>query len=359
MELNQNDINRYSRHLLLDKVGEVGQLKLKQAKILVIGAGGLGCPILMYLTAAGVGTIGIIDFDVVDESNLQRQVLFSTTDIGKSKSETARQKLKAQNPLLNIVAYNKVLTNKNSLALFELYDIIIDGTDNFSTRYLVGDACTLLNKPLVYGAIHKFEGQVSVFNYKDGPTYRCLFPNPPNQNEVLTCSTVGVLGVLPGIIGTQQANEALKIILGIGTVMSGELLVYDALNTSFLKLKISKSAKLNTFGITNIADYQNYDYSFTCDTDVSQNSITKKELEALPESTIVLDVREDWETPKLLDKTVIYIPLDEIDDCINQIPQTKTVYVICQKGGRSQAAIDFLKSEYNYKNLINIEGGIQ
>ena len=358
MGLNQKEYQRYSRHLLLDKVGEEGQLKLKSANVLVIGAGGLGCPVLMYLAAAGVGHIGIIDFDAIDVSNLQRQVLFDTNDVGKSKAFTAKQKLESQNPLIKITAFNYALTNQNAIRLFSDYDIIVDGTDNFSTRYLVNDACILTNKPLIYGAIHKFEGQVSVFNYNNGPTYRCLFPTPPESGSVPSCSEVGVIGVLPGIIGTQQANETIKMILGIGNVMSGKLLIYDALQSSFLQIDIKKSTDLADFGIESIADFEAFDYSFTCDTEVNQNGITKQEFLKLSPETLVLDVREDWETPKVENKKVIHIPLDELDDRFNEIPKDKTIYVVCQKGGRSQSAIDYLTKEFNYSNLINVNGGL-
>lgn len=356
MNLTAQDTHRYSRHLLLDKVGEIGQLKLKQAKVLVIGAGGLGCPVLQYLGAAGVGKIGIIDFDVIDESNLQRQILFSVEDIGKSKSEIAKLKLEAQNPLIDIVAYNFELTNSNAIELFEQYDIIVDGTDNFSTRYMVNDGCVLANKPLVYGAIHKFEGQVSVFNYQNGPTYRCLFPNPPELGSMPSCSEVGVIGVLPGVVGTQQANEVLKIILEIGKVMSGELLIYNSLDPSFLQLKIKKSVNLSDIGINSFYDFEQFDYSLTCV--VNEKGFTKLDLAELPNTTLVLDVRDERETPKVENKTVISIPLDELDDCIDRIPMDETVYVVCQKGGRSQVAIDFLRAEYNYTNLINVDGGV-
>lgn len=356
MNLTAQDTNRYSRHLLLDKVGEKGQLKLKKAKVLVIGAGGLGCPVLQYLGAAGVGEIGIVDFDVIDESNLQRQILFSVEDVGKSKSETAKEKLQAQNPLIKIVAYNFELTNLNAVELFSQYDIIVDGTDNFSTRYMVNDGCVLANKPLIYGAIHKFEGQVSVFNYEDGPTYRCLFPNPPELGAMPSCSEVGVIGVLPGVIGTQQANEVLKMILGIGKVMSGELLIYNSLDPSFLQLKINKSVKLSDVGINSRKDFEQFDYSLSCE--VGEIGFSKEDLHELPESTLILDVREDWELPKIENKIVINVPLDELDDRINEIPSGPDLYVVCQKGGRSQVAIDFLRAEHGYSNLINVDGGI-
>ena len=334
MNLTTQDTKRYSRHLLLDKVGEIGQLKLKQAKVLVIGAGGLGCPVLQYLGAAGVGEIGIVDFDVIDESNLQRQILFSVDDIGKSKSETAKCKLESQNPLITVVAYNFELTNLNAIDLFNQYDIIVDGTDNFSTRYLVNDGCVLTNKPLVYGAIHKFEGQVSVFNYENGPTYRCLFQNPPELNSMPSCSEVGVIGVLPGVIGTQQANEVLKMILGIGKVMSGELLIYNSLDPSFLQLNINKSVNLSDIGINSIYDFEEFDYSLTCA--VIEKEFSKFELGKLSKNAFVLDVREEWETPKVVNKTVINIPLDRLDESLDSIPKNEKVYVVCQKGGRSQ-----------------------
>jgi len=358
MKLTQNDKNRYSRHLLLDGVGERGQEKLKQAKVLVVGAGGLGCPVLMYLCSAGVGNVGVIDFDVVDETNLQRQVLFDTTDIGKSKAITAQKKLSIQNPLIEITAYNEKLTNKNALDLFSKYDIIIDGSDNFSTRYMVNDACMLTNKPLVYGAIHKFEGQVSVFNYNDGPNYRCLFPDPPSPDAPsVSCSDVGVIGVLPGIIGAQQANEAIKMILGIGEILSGTLLIYNALHSSYLRLKIVKAFHINDLEMTLSNDFIHFDYSFSCAINTT-NEITKEELEALPSSTLVLDVREGWEEPKVLNKVVLNFPLDELEDFVEDIPKDKTVYVVCQRGARSQSAIDYLNREYGFSNLINVKAGM-
>src|SRR5690606_19253182 len=216
--------NRYSRHIILSEIGQAGQDKLLSAKVLVIGAGGLGCPVLQYLAAAGIGTLGIIDFDVVEISNLQRQVLFGTSSLGKNKAEAAKKHLEDLNPEISIMAYAEKLTYQNALELFKNYDIIVDGSDNFETRYLVNDACIITNKPLVFGAIYKFEGQVSVFNYQNGPSYRCLFPNPPQKDTVPNCSEIGVLGVLPGIIGSMQANEVLKIILGIGSTLSGKLL---------------------------------------------------------------------------------------------------------------------------------------
>ena len=235
-------MSRYSRHIILSEIGQEGQNKLSKAKVLVIGAGGLGCPVLQYLTAAGIGCIGIVDFDIVEISNLQRQVLFGTSSLGENKAEAAKKRLEDLNDTISITAYSEKLTHKNAIDLFNQYDIIVDGTDNFATRYLVNDAAIITNKPLVFGAIYKFEGQVSVFNYNNGPSYRCLFPSPPKKDAIPNCSEIGVLGVLPGIIGNMQANEVLKIILGLGKVLSGELLCYNALNNQIVTLKIKRSA---------------------------------------------------------------------------------------------------------------------
>ena len=279
--LTEKEKYRYSRHLLLDKVGEDGQEKLKAAKVLVIGAGGLGCPILQYLTAAGVGTIGIIDFDTVDETNLQRQVLFTKDDIGKNKALIAASRLNQLNEFVNFNIHAEKLTNANALGLFVDYDIIVDGTDNFSTRYLVNDACVLADRPLVYGAIYKFEGQVSVFNYKGGPTYRCLFPEPPEAGVVPNCSEIGVIGVLPGLIGTQQANEVIKLILGIGEPLSGKLAVYDALQASQLVLDIARNEE--EVEIVKQLDFKNYDYDYFCGIkqEKDMNQISAQELKEL------------------------------------------------------------------------------
>ena len=256
--------NRYSRHILLDKVGLEGQEKLKAAKVMVIGAGGLGCPVLQYLTAAGVGTIGIIDFDVVDETNLQRQILFTVNDIGINKAMAAENRLKQLNPHITFNVYPEKLSTQNALDLFSEYDIIVDGTDNFSTRYLVNDACVITEKPLVYGAIYKFEGQVTVFNYKGGPTYRCLFPEPPKAGSVPNCSEIGVIGVLPGLIGTKQANEVIKLILEIGEPLSGKLVTYDSLNNTTLTLNINRSEEQVQKVLNEKDNFKNIDYDLFC-----------------------------------------------------------------------------------------------
>lgn len=359
--LTDNEKHRYSRHLLLDKVGINGQEKLKQAKVLVIGAGGLGCPVLMYLTAAGVGTIGVIDFDTVDETNLQRQVLFNVNDIGKNKALAAKEKLIAQNPYINLIAYSEKLTNQNALELFAKYDIIVDGTDNFSTRYLVNDACVINNKPLVYGAIFKFEGQVTVFNLNNGPTYRCLFPSPPTPGSVPSCSDVGVLGVLPGIIGMQQANEVLKIILGIGNVLSEKMLVYNALSAESMIVKLSKNEA--EIAKTKKIDVACFNYDFFCGV-TPKNKLTMKEISIndlphfLEEKEIqILDVRMPWEQPKLADERVVNIPLQEIPQNIGAIDKNIKTLVLCQHGVRSVRCIEFLENE-GFNQLINLKEGL-
>ena len=270
--LTSEEKKQYNRHLILDKIGEKGQLKLKKAKVLVIGAGGLGCPVLQYLTAAGVGTIGIIDDDVVDQSNLQRQILYTIDDIGISKAITASKKLSKLNPFIKFDVYQEKLTRENAISLFEKYDIIVDGSDNFSTRYLTNDASAITRKPLVYGAIFKFEGQVSVFNYKESGSYRCLYPTPPKPDESPNCSEIGVLGVLPGIIGSLQANEVIKMICEIGEVLTNKVLIYDTLTLRQLTLKFEKSEKAN---ITKLEE----DYDFFCGIKIIENEITLSEVE--------------------------------------------------------------------------------
>lgn len=368
MSLTNKEKNRYSRHILLEKVGLEGQEKLKGAKVLVIGAGGLGCPVLQYLTAAGIGTIGIIDFDIVDESNLQRQILFNTDDIGQSKAERAALHLSKQNPYVRFNVYNEKLTTKNALNLFSQYDIVLDGTDNFSIRYLINDACVITDTPLVYGAIFKFEGQVTVFNYKNGPTYRCLFPDPPLAGSVPNCSDVGVIGVLPGIIGTQQANEAIKIILEIGEPLSGRLLTYNSLNNSFLTLNIARSEEQVEKVLNEAPNFENFDYDFFCgikqDNNLQEISIDElKEWFGNTEEFQIVDVRQDWEQPRVdvstsLNTQLLVAPLNELDKFITQISKDKKVVLICQHGIRSVAAIDYLCKEYNFNNLINLKGGI-
>ena len=357
--LSKDEHNRYNRHILLSEVGESGQEKLKSAKVLVIGAGGLGCPVLQYLTAAGIGTVGIIDFDLVDESNLQRQILYSIDDIGKNKALAAKNRLEKLNPFVNFTIYQERLTTKNALSLFNQYDIVVDGTDNFSTRYLVNDACLITNKPLVYGAIYKFEGQVSVFNYKNGPSYRCLFPEPPKAGSVPSCSEVGVIGVLPGIIGSMQANEVIKIILGLGEVLSEKLTTYNTLKNQSYTLNITRNNTEIEKVILSKDNFENYDYDYFCGMNTENNNISASELkELLKDNTIqVIDVRESWETPQIEELNTINIPMQSLPQRMNEIDKTKKTIIFCQHGVRSLAAIDFLE-DAGFDNLINLKGGI-
>lgn len=367
--LSQNENNRYSRHLNLAEIGIEGQEKLKQSHVLVIGAGGLGCAILQYLTAVGVGTIGIVDFDVVDESNLQRQILYSVDDIGKSKVDCAVKRLSQQNPFVKFVSYNSKLTNKNAIDIIKEYDIIVDGTDNFATRYLVNDACVLLNKPLVYGSIHKFEGQVTVFNYatKDGnpgPTYRCLFPNSLSQESAPNCSEAGVLGVLPGIIGTLQASEVIKIIVGIGDVLSGQLAILNVLTMQFFVISFERNKSMSELMPINIDQFKNNDYGLICSNSIwtSVNEIAADELETILSKNRneiqLLDIREYSELPILNELKELHIPLAEIIESINKIDRNKKVVVICKSGVRSNIAIQLLQKKYGIENLYNLKGGL-
>jgi len=352
--LSKEEISRYSRHIILSGIGMVGQEKLKQAKVLVIGAGGLGCPVLQYLVSAGAGVIGIADGDVVDETNLQRQILYSSEEVGKPKVEIAKQKLSLLNPFCKLRTFNCRLSSANALEIIKEYDFVIDGSDNFPTRYLMNDACVMLSKPFVSGSIFKFEGQVSVFNYKSGPTYRCLFPEPPQNSP--NCAEVGVLGVLPGMIGTMMANEALKIILGIGNILSGKLFVLDALNMqtqiiSFEKNTGNEKIKLLT------------DYELFCSTD-KENSISKKISSAELKQMIndkadfqLIDVREK---PEYLISNIKgeNIPLALIEKNIDRISRSRKVVIHCKSGARSRKAIDLLEKKYGFTNLYNLSGGI-
>ena len=347
---------RYARHIALDEVGESGQQKLLNAKVLVIGAGGLGCPALQYLAAAGVGTIGIVDGDTVDESNLQRQILYTTSDLGSLKVEVAKERLNALNPAVSITIYPENLHAENAMEIIQDYDLVMDGTDNLAARYLVNDACVKLNKPFVYGAIHKFEGQVSVFNFNGGPTYRCLFPENPQQNQIPNCEELGVLGVLPGVIGTLQATEIIKLILGIGESLSGKLKLINLLTNSEQIIAFSRNEEQVSKAIQIDLSQSHADKSCAM-----QESILPNELiDWLDQnrSINILDVREVHERPKLNHQKVISIPLGQIPYRAADIPTDQALVVVCQHGIRSQHAIGFLK-QHNFPNqLINLEGGM-
>ncbi|MBL7892895.1 MAG: molybdopterin-synthase adenylyltransferase MoeB [Bacteroidia bacterium] len=367
--LNKNEIVRYSRHLLLPEIGTEGQEKIKRARVLVIGAGGLGCPALQYLTAMGVGEIGIADFDKVDVSNLQRQILYFVDDIGKLKAETAVSRLSRQNPFVKFNKYTVRLDNQNILDILSGYHVVIDGTDNFATRYLVNDACVIMNKPLIYGSIYKFEGQVSVLNFTDssgnqGPTYRCLFPTPPLPGSVPGCSEIGVLGILPGIIGTLQAAETIKIITGIGNPLSGRLLLFDALAMSFSELKIERNTGWINNAPKSAAELAKTDYEYFCGNKTSESSIKSVSVETLrsilgnSSEIQLLDVREPFEEPQINELVDLQIPLGEIPDQAHLISKSKKVIVFCRSGQRSKRAIEQLEKDFGYTNLHNLKGGI-
>jgi molybdopterin/thiamine biosynthesis adenylyltransferase/rhodanese-related sulfurtransferase len=360
-KLSKSELVRYSRHLSLTDFGKKGQIKLKNSSVLVIGAGGLGVPLLQYLAAAGIGKIGIIDYDCVEISNLQRQVLYETKDQGISKAKLAAQKIQNLNPEINIAYYPILLDSNNILALFKNYDIIADGSDNFPTRYLVNDACVLLEKPLIYGSVFRYEGQVSVFNYKNkdgkfGPNYRDLFPEPPPPNVVPNCAEGGVLGVLPGIIGNLQAAEVIKVATGIGTTLSGQLLIYDFLSNNFYRFKIRKNKELK---IEKLIDYDHF-CSPTNDMEKEVKSISPTELKQLlteNPQTILIDVREAFEQD-IANIGGQLIPLGDILNRKNEILKHPKVIFYCRSGRRSAEAIRLLNVNENDFDYINLEGGI-
>lgn len=359
----KQELERYSRHLIIPEFNIEGQKKLKEARVLVVGTGGLGSPLLLYLVAAGVGNIGLVDFDVVDDSNLQRQVLFSVDDVGKPKVEMAKKRLEALNPHINFKTFNTRLTSDNALDIIREYDIVADGTDNFPTRYLVNDACVLLGKVNVYASIFRFEGQVSVFNYltKDGefgPNYRDLFPTPPPPGMVPSCAEGGVLGVLPGIIGSLQANEVIKIISGIGEPLSGRLFLFDALAFDTRVMKIRKNP--DTPPIEKLIDYEYFcGLGETNNKEEMVKEITVEELETLKNSKEdfqLIDVRESYEKD-IADIGGELIPLGTIEDNVDKIRKDVKVVVYCRSGARSANAIRALE-QYDLDNLYNLAGGI-
>lgn len=351
--LEREELKRYNRQIILPELGIEGQQKLKEARILMIGAGGLGCPVLQYLVAAGVGTIGIVDDDEVDVSNLHRQILYSTADIGKPKAAIAKQKLGGLNPFVNLTAYPERLTEANAARLIGFYDVIIDGSDNFPTRYLVNDTCAALNKPLVFGSIFKFEGQISVFHYQNGPDYRDVFPGPPPKDEVPNCSEIGVIGVLPGMIGTYMANEAIKIICGIGEALSGRLLTMNVLDNSTAIFKIQSKEQADLLPKADINSE-----SPVAVEPVSEISLYKLMLllEQVPDEIYLIDVREDYEYE---DYNIggVNIPLYELSVRLNLIPKNKKIVFCCQTGLRSKMAIQIVKPFFEGE-LYSVKNGI-
>jgi molybdopterin/thiamine biosynthesis adenylyltransferase/rhodanese-related sulfurtransferase len=366
LKLSKEEIQRYSRHLIMPEVGMEGQLKLKRARVLTIGTGGLGAPLGLYLAAAGVGHLGLVDFDVVDSSNLQRQVTFTTADVGKPKSEAAKARLSALNPAIEIVSYETRLTSDNALELFRDYDIIVDGTDNFPTRFLVNDACVLLGKPNVYGSIFRFEGQATVFGYPGGPCYRCLYPEPPPPGLVPSCAEGGVLGVLPGIVGSIQAMETIKLILGTGEPLVGRLLLFDALAMRFRELKLKRNPDCPLCGdhrtLTKLIDYEEFcgirgEEAPAMTDGISE--ITATELKARQdrgEKLFILDVREPHEY-QICNLNGKLIPLGELPRRVNELDSSVEMVVHCRSGKRSADAIHFLQTA-GFKKLLNLKGGV-
>ena len=348
--------NYYARQLSLPEWGAQGQQKLKKARVLVIGAGGLGCPVLTYLAAAGVGTLGITDFDRVEMSNLHRQVLYTVADVGRPKAEAAAERLRSQNPYIHIDTYTEGLNRDNALTILKNYDLVVDGSDNFPTRYLVNDACVLLDIPLVFGSIYKFEGQVSVFNHRGGPTYRCLYPTPPGEGEVPNCAEVGVLGVLPGIVGSLQALEAIKLLTGLGEVLSGKLLVYDALRASF-----------NTYGFSARSESRatktlQADYGTTCaiSSATEPEEVSIQELEELLEEVnppLLVDVREPEEFSRFNIGGVNW-PIKTLPQHLTELLSHPDVILCCQSGVRSRKAYEFLSEALPTHHFRHLRGGV-
>ena len=363
--LSNDEVLRYSRHLIMPEVGMDGQLKLKAAKVLCVGAGGLGSPLALYLAAAGVGTLGVVDFDVVDFTNLQRQIIHTTADVGRKKLDSAADKLLAINPNVNIVKFDTRLSSANALELFRDFDMVVDGTDNFPTRYLVNDACVLTGKPNVYGSIFRFEGQVSIFAMKEGPCYRCLYPEPPPPGLVPSCAEGGVLGILPGLVGVMQATEAIKLILGAGEPLIGRLLLVDALAMRFRELKLRKNPDCPACG-THPTIKALIDYNEFCGirgeekpVETQMPSITVEELKQLRDAgkePFLLDVREPHEY-QICNLGGHLIPLNDLPKRVNELDSSREIVVHCKMGGRSAKAVDFLRQS-GFTKVKNLTGGI-
>ena len=363
--LTNDEVLRYSRHLIMPEVGMTGQQKLKAARVLCIGAGGLGSPLALYLTAAGVGTLGLVDFDVVDSTNLQRQIIHTTSDVGRPKLDSAAEKLTAMNPYINIRKFETRLTSANALDLFREFDIVADGTDNFPTRYLVNDACVLAGKPNVYASIFRFEGQASVFATAEGPCYRCLYPEPPPPGLVPSCAEGGVLGILPGLLGVIQATEVIKLILGSGDPLIGRLLLVDALGMRFRELKLRKNPDCPACG-THPAIHELIDYNEFCgirgQETAAPATLTDMTVEEFKQrrdrgdDLFLLDVREPHEY-QICNIGGYLIPLNDLPKRVNELDSSREIVVHCKMGGRSAKAVDFLRQS-GFTKVHNLAGGI-
>ena len=368
MTLSKDEILRYSRHLIVPEVGMEGQLKLKAAKVLLVGTGGLGAPLGLYLAAAGIGRIGLVDFDVVDFTNLQRQVIHFTKDVGRPKIESAAEKMQAINPNVEIVKHEVALSSENAMEILKGYDLVVDGTDNFPTRYLVNDACVLLGKPNVYGSIFRFEGQASVFAYPGGPCYRCLYPEPPPPGLVPGCAEGGVLGILPGTIGLIQATETVKLILGIGEPLVGRLLLYDALGMRFRELKLRKNPECPICGehrtITKLIDYHQF-CGVPQQSSKQESKLTEDEIEVTEvkekldrgDTFVLIDVREPHEYQICNIPAAKLIPLGEVGKRLGELDPEADIVIHCKSGMRSARACGILRAA-GFKQVRNMKGGI-
>ena len=367
-DLTVDEVRRYSRHLIIPDVGKTGQRRLKNAKVLVVGAGGLGSPALLYLAAAGVGTLGVIDFDVVDESNLQRQIIHGQSDIGRPKAVSAMESIREVNPLVNVVLHEERLDSDNAMQIFEPYDLIVDGTDNFATRYLVNDACVLLGKPYVWGSIYRFDGQASVFWAEHGPCYRCLYPEPPPPGMVPSCAEGGVLGVLCASIGSIQVNEAIKVITGIGEPLVGRLMIYDALEMNYRTVRVRKDPECPVCGknptITELIDYEEFCGTVSEDAQkaAAGSTITATELKDMldhGEDIFLIDVREPNEYEIVSIPGAVLIPKGEFlsGAALERLPQDKRIVLHCKSGQRSAEALAVVKNA-GFSDAVHVGGGV-
>lgn len=346
----------YSRQQLLNEIGEEGQGKLSVSSVLVIGAGGLGCPVLLYLAAAGIGKIGVVDGDDVSVSNLHRQLLFTFNDVGKNKAKAAANRLSETNPFIQIVAHNEFLSIENALAIVKEYDIVVDCTDNYGSRFLINDVCVLLKLPLIYGAIYRFQGQVAVLNYKGGPTYRCLFRNFPSNESITNCAQAGVIGILPGLVGLHQATESIKLILGIGELLSGNILLIDVLRNENYKLALYADPEVDYSYLNQAGLMPNTDYNWNCTKIENEISHAEFLMLAEGEELILLDVRELDEQPRFTSECIVCIPSSEVISRRADLGINKKIVAFCKSGMRASAVRHLLKSEFGYTNVYSLKG---